>query len=189
VSGCWIYQIYDSGVTFQYGQEFPEVSVIMEDVYFTNNVIEKCGGSFECWVAGEDWLYPEGVSRYMKNIYVTGNLLADAGYGFSAAQRPDHGNETLFMGFFHWNNREGDYIIENNLFLRSKFTIMNIGADHAEDLPELKNNIFVHTDKQEWGRYTQNIEGKEQVKVRYTYEEISRPEYAGNRFYVIPYSE
>ena len=44
VDNCWIYQIYDAGVTFQYGTEMPDISITMETVHFTNNLLNRLVG-------------------------------------------------------------------------------------------------------------------------------------------------
>ena len=76
VKDCWIYQVYDTGVTFQ-GAYYANY----DNVQFVDNLLEYCTMSIEFWnQERESWhKEPDGD---IKNIKISGNICRFAGYGW-----------------------------------------------------------------------------------------------------------
>jgi len=188
VSDCWVYQCYDAGLSWQMAGEQIGVALTMVNVNFTDNLIEKCNYNIEYFLAARHPNDDPSLDRYMKDIYITGNILADACYGWGE-QRPDVSNGAHIKGWTHWNNREGEFIVSDNVFLRARYMMLDIGANDGEDLPDFQNNVFVQTDGRQWGNCCPNGEREGLGRLPYSYEAVSNPRYEGNEFYVIPASE
>ncbi len=172
----WVYQCYDTGLTNQ--RKDGDMDIIMDGVYYTNNLIEKCEWSIEYYlgapVEGSD------PTRYMSNLHVENNILMDAGYGL-CEQRPDATGTAHIKGWDHMNPLKGDFIIENNVFIRSKNMMIHSGCKNESDAPVYRNNTFVQYADGQWGR-----NGKTPTSLQmYTPETISAEQYCENEFYVI----
>jgi hypothetical protein len=149
----------------------------MDGVFYTNNLIENCIYNIEYFLGTP----AEGSNptRYMSNVHMNNNILLNAGYGWGE-QRPDKSPDAHIKGWDHMNTLEGDFVIEDNLFLFSKHMMIHIGVKEAEDLPELRNNVFVQHVGGKFGRFAQNPT----ALMMYTYETITREDLADNTYYV-----
>ncbi len=144
VENNWVYQTYDSGITIQNGAvtqaNLDNGCGGWTNVSFKNNVVEFMEACLEIWNATDsknawyntmeykdgEWVKrdvplneekPEDVYRtfaFMKNIYVEGNVLRFAGYGWSNAQRPLKSPMTITM-WFSADSQE-NFNIKNNVF-------------------------------------------------------------------------
>ena len=124
----------------------------MQDVYYTNNVIEKCIYNIEYFMTRNTVKDKNGDiplhERYLKNVFFTGNICRMAGYGWGV-QRPD-GNVPSNIRGWGTNNHAHNYVIENNIFDRTvdfkyKFNDATsyTGSQFESSTPYLKNNIFI----------------------------------------------
>lgn len=106
VESCRISQVYDSGIS-------PQGSLnghACQDMYFRNNILDKCEQSYEMWQSG---------TSSLSNIYFENNTCANSGYGWSHGQRPDpRGVHLLFWGFAS-TVTVSNIQIRNNIFLKS----------------------------------------------------------------------
>lgn len=159
VDNCYIYQIYDAGITNQNQENVSDASRSMHNVAFTNNLIEYCEMSIEYYL-GAQYKPTEG---YMKNIRYEGNILRMSGYGWGS-QRGSSWGAHLKSWWMHYNQAY-DFVIRNNIFDRSKSTLINVVADKAEWLPVMEGNTYVqYLDAeggrigQPWGDYPFNAE-------------------------------
>ena len=176
IDNCWVYQCYDAGITHQYSAVGTN-DVIMDGVYYTNNLIEDCTYSIEYFLGNAESGNP---TRYMSKIHMTDNLLRDAGFGFGK-QRPDQTTTAHIKGWDSKNPLQGDYVIENNIMLGSTHMMVHSGAEETEYLPIMRNNIFAQYKDGQWGRF-----GKNPTTLKmYNYDTVSTAEYAGNTFYLI----
>ncbi|MBQ2707644.1 MAG: right-handed parallel beta-helix repeat-containing protein [Clostridia bacterium] len=175
IDNCYVYECYDAGITHQYSAGGTN-DIIMDGVRYTNNLIENCVYSVEYFLGAPD----DGSSptRYMKDILFADNIMVNAGYGFGA-QRPDRGPDAHIKGWGHMNTLEGDFIIENNLFLRSKHMMIDSGTFVQEHAPTYRNNIFAQLKGGQFGK-----DGKVPMMM-YTYETVTKDAYLANTFYLI----
>jgi len=136
IDNCYVYQCYDAGITHQQSSGGTN-NIIMKDVTYSNNVIEKCIYNIEyfCAVGANDT-----VERRMENILFKDNILRLCGYGFGQ-QRPDKGNDAHIRG--GGANRADNYHIEGNIFDRGRSNLIYVGATYSQWLPTWKNNTFV----------------------------------------------
>lgn len=134
VNNCWIYQVYDTGLTFQ----GPEDS-IFENVDFTNNLIEYTCMAVETWVGSGR--YGKPLTGYVKDCDIVGNILRFSGYEWSAAQRPN----AVLTAFINAGN-EGSYniksmSIKNNIFDRTTYYYYKFSKNDASNVV-LGNNTY-----------------------------------------------
>ena len=136
IDNCYVYQCYDAGITHQQSAGGTQ-TIIMKNVTYSNNVIEKCIYNIEyfCAVGAND-----NVERRMENILFKDNILRLCGYGFGQ-QRPDKGNDAHIRGGSA--NRADNYHIEGNIFDRGRSNLIYVGATYDVWLPTWKNNTFV----------------------------------------------
>ncbi len=172
----WVYQCYDAGLTQQYSAGGDQ-DIIMDGVHYTNNVIEKCVYSIEYFLGAPQ----EGAAptRYMANFEIKGNYLLDAG-GFGM-QRPVKESVAHLKGWDHQNTVEGEFIVEDNVFMRSEHMMIHTGCELAEDAPIYRDNVFVQFANGEWGRHG----GTPTTFEMYTSDTVEAEIYEQNDFYVI----
>lgn len=149
VDNCYIYQIYDAGITNQNQENISDASRSMHNVAFTNNLIERCEMSIEYYL-GAQYKPTEG---YMKNIRYEGNILRMAGLGWGS-QRGASWGAHLKSWWMHYNQAY-DFVIRNNIFDRCRSTLINVVADKPEWLPKMEGNTYVQYLDAEGGRIGQ----------------------------------
>lgn len=146
VENCYIYQIYDAGVTHQYKDGPADGPTCKhENVTYRNNLIEYCIYNIEYFLeqTGHEDLI-------MKNVIMEGNILRFAGYGWgSFYSRAAH-----IKGWDHRNISE-NFVIRNNIFDRSRSMVLHCGVQEAKHLPVMSGNTYIHfaDDKHNLGRF------------------------------------
>lgn len=137
----WIYQIYDSGITYQGNGKVNTFTV-------KNNLIEYCGmGGFEYW--GSD----------VTDVLIENNMFRFAGYGFGGKQRPDKemtahiesNGKPIGAGYNHAVN----FVIKNNIFELSTYQLIN-ATSSAGTPPVLEGNTYIQKKGQWLGYYETN---------------------------------
>ena len=149
VDNCYIYQIYDAGITNQNQENISDASRSMHNVSFTRNLIEYCEMSIEYYL-GAQYKPTEG---YMRNILYEGNIMRFAGMGWGS-QRGSSWGAHLKSWWMHYNQAY-NFVIRNNIFDRSRANLINVVADKAEWLPKMEGNTYVHYLDAEGGRIGQ----------------------------------
>ena len=149
VDHCYIYQIYDAGITHQYKNPSSTQTRIMEDVAYTNNLIEKCIYSIEYFLD-----QPKSDKDVMKNIVIKNNICRLAGYGWGW-QRHNKVARHIQGG---WLKKRRKYPAENftvtgNIFDRSKDVLLSVSALKKEHLPVMLANTFIQDAKGNFGYY------------------------------------
>jgi len=127
VDNCYIWQAYDAAVTHQGGSTG---NLAVENVRYTNNVIEECVYAIEIFY-GEST--NENDVRSMDGVYIENNILRKGG-GFGHYQRPDTGVTALIRNGGILKNTT-NYIVKNNIFDRSLtrlITAANDGGSNAQ---------------------------------------------------------
>lgn len=127
VENCWVYQAYDTALTFQGDSISPDTRARQgthdedyKNITYKDNLIEYCALSIELWHGnhnssdGNSWDYTDAV---LDNIHIEGNISRFAGYGWSSmsGQRPDPHGEHLIM-YAHAFPYANNVYIENNIF-------------------------------------------------------------------------
>lgn len=148
VDHCYIYQVYDAAVTHQYKNEVSSDPCIMENVTYSNNLIEYCTYSIEYFLD-----QPNSPSDLMKNILFKNNICRFSGYGWGW-QRPNK-IAMHIQGWRHMNPAE-NFQIKDNIFDRSKYFLIFIGVKEQKDLPVMINNTFVQGKGGEFGVFGEN---------------------------------
>jgi len=149
VERCTFSQIYDVAVTLQ--GDSPEYQVF--DVYFMNNIIDKCEQSFELWLRGS------GTAMY--DVYFEHNTCLNAGMGWAHAQRPfPNGCHLLFWGDAGKPGDMHDIFIRNNIF--SVAANYGIFATNWSDISIAKmtidyNDWYVDNQHGDWGTSSSDI--------------------------------
>ena len=176
VDNCWIYECYDAGVTHQFIDFRSDRAITMKDVHYTNNIIERCVYNIEYFLTHT--LAPN-VDRYMENYYIRNNILTHAGYGFGA-QRPDTTVDSHLKSWEFTNWQNGEFIIEDNIFMYSNYMMFHTVCDDEKDMPKVKNNVFVQHEGGQFGRFGM----KPSTVLMYSEETANMEELSGNEFYV-----
>lgn len=151
VDNCYIYQIYDAGVTHQLSS-VNTGNYYMENVVCSNNVI--CDSTYNI----EYFMSRDGASstteRFMKDILFENNLLRRAGYGWGA-QRPDPAPASI-KGWTHYNNAV-NFAIKNNIIDRcynasGDSHLIQMGTRYNGSTPYLDGNTFIQVLKRDFIR-------------------------------------
>lgn len=161
----YISQVYDAGITHQLKNG--EQEVLMVDIAYTNNLIEDTSYSIEYFLTdavngengngnrdnkpAEDPKNPRA-ARFMKNVLMENNILRRAGCGFGN-QRPDKKGACHIKGWDHYN-KAWNYKLKNNIFDRSGYMLVHIGADEKIWLPEMQGNTYVQNADGEFGIFS-----------------------------------
>ncbi len=127
VENCYIYDIYDTGITFQSNSD-----CTMKNLTFRNNTIERCTFSFE---------YYNGEGGMFENILIDSNVFLDAGKGWGK-QRPDPEYTSHINSWSVKENRCKNFVISNNILDGSTYSLFVI-ASTAGTLPELNSNKYI----------------------------------------------
>lgn len=144
VDNCYFYQIYDAAITHQ--SAVKEDTVIrMENITYSNNVIETSSYSIEYFLGKGN----EGNPSHMRNVLIKDNICIDAGFGWGD-QRPDKDTPAHIKG---WEsaNRAHNFVIENNLFVRSRYMMLQCGTEMSVFNPILLNNTYVQYEGGQFG--------------------------------------
>ncbi len=107
VSRCWIYQVYDTGITFQ-----GSADGTFKDIRFSENLIEYCHYSIEFFsYNGND----ECVNAKMENISIDNNIIRFSGYGWGFNRDYVHGCAAI-VGWHTLVPDTKNFKIINNIF-------------------------------------------------------------------------
>lgn len=143
ITNCWIYQIYDSGVTHQGPDEYTAKNITV-----SGNLIEYCGfGSFEYW-------HNQSVFNSMQNIEYSSNILRFSGFGYGAG-RDGIGYHIHSNGATN-DNKATNFVIKNNIFDLADNVLFDIRG-HSGTMPILSGNTYSQYDGYFLGWYGTEI--------------------------------
>lgn len=130
VEDCWIYQIYDSGLSHQGNGSFIEKNII-----FRRNLIEYTSfASIEYWANDAN-------KNSMENICYEDNILRFAGYGWGDIERPDTvAYHILSTG--KMDHKCMNFKIINNILDTSKRGLI-MCTSRVGTVPEIKGNTYM----------------------------------------------
>lgn len=138
VKDCWIYQVYDTGVTFQGGYY-----ANYDNVQFVDNLIEYCTMSIEFWNQKRQNYHKEPDGD-IKNIKICGNICRFAGYGWGV-QRYNPSQTAHIQAGASYVYFVSSMEISNNIFDKTTHSI--ISWDYHLMTPKdndivIKNNTY-----------------------------------------------
>jgi len=104
VERCTFRQAYDVAMSAQ----GDEVDNLVYNIYFRNNLVDKCEQSFEFWC--------RGANAQAHDIYFENNTCTNAGSGWSRTQRPDPNAVHLLFWGSDSTTVLSNIFIRNNIF-------------------------------------------------------------------------
>lgn len=139
VDNNYIYQCYDAGATHQFSSG-GTTNISMYNATYSNNIIEDCIYNIEYFTGYAD---DDSTVRDGKNFIIKNNILRRSGYGWGN-QRPDGNTSAHIKSWAHRNEYEkGTFIIENNIFDRGAWKLLQTTADYEAWCPIYRNNTYV----------------------------------------------
>ena len=152
VQGCYIYQIYDAGITHQITTGGKKHT--LSKIRYLDNLIEECVYAIEYFLD-----MTEGdTESLMRDILMQGNILRRSGYGWGQ-QRHNTNTPALIKGWSYANNAR-DFHITDNIFDRSAYRLLHLVAYDAESCPEMRSNTYVQYEGGMLGQYVANSDGE-----------------------------
>lgn len=148
VSNCYIYQIYDAGITHQVTTNGKPVK--MTGIRYINNLVEYCVYSIEYFLektCGD-------TESYMDDIEMSGNILRYSGYGWG--QQRHNKNTPAHIKGWSYENTASNYSIRDNIFDRSAFRMLHLVAKEPESCPIVDGNTYIQTVGNWLGQYGPN---------------------------------
>ncbi len=146
VNNCYIYQIYDAGVTHQY-TEGGNIDIEMKNIKYTNNVITDTIYTVEYFIHKPD----AGKVHRMVNVDISGNLFMRSGYGWGA----DPSRSAHIKGWNTYNEAE-NFTISNNTFCLSKANMIMVGAQVTAWEPKTSGNTYIQNFDSQFGNIGAN---------------------------------
>ena len=109
VSHCFIDQVFDAALTFQgCGDDRAEFN----NIRFSDNLIEYCSMNIEFWAGQKDDPNPPVI----EDICIENNIIRFGGYGWGGIQRPDKGDQALFLAWNRLYDNMENFVVRNNIF-------------------------------------------------------------------------
>ena len=148
VSGCYIYQVYDAGITHQITTRGNKYE--LRGIRYTNNLVERCVYSIEYFLEKT-----EGDSEsYISDCEISGNILRLSGYGWGQ-QRHNTDTPAHIKGW-SYENTARNFRIENNIFDRAAYRMLHLVAKHRESCPDMNGNTYTQALGYTLGQYGAN---------------------------------
>ena len=145
VENNWMYQIFDTAITHQYGG-YSEGDCIQEDVIYRGNLTEGCFWHIEFYNGGR-----EGTKRYVKDVYMTGNSCRYGGWGCTGR----YGGAPMFCGAGMCEDVE-NFVAERNIFCHSPGVLVQF-LDEGNRKIVMRNNVYIDPVGARLGRMYGNI--------------------------------
>lgn len=130
VTGNYCYQMYDTGITLQYGSTG---KCIQRDVLIQDNIVEYCCWGIEFYNSG----YSETDERLCKDFDVSYNAVRYTGYGWG---RP--GVADAYQSCGMTPNTE-NFKVYRNIFHTSLNSLLSL-REGGDELIEFSDNIYIH---------------------------------------------
>ena len=135
VSNCYIYQIYDAGITHQVTTNGRNIT--MTNIHYLNNLIEHCVYSIEYFLEKTNG----DTESYIDGCEMSGNFLRFSGYGWGQ-QRHNTYTPAHIKGW-SYENTARNYSIHDNIFDRAAYRMVHLVAKKAESCPVMYNNTYI----------------------------------------------
>ena len=135
VSNCYIYQVYDAGITHQVTTNGKKIE--MKNIRYLNNVVEYCVYSIEYFLEKTNG----DTESYMDEILIQGNILRYSGYGWGQ-QRHNVDTPAHIKGW-SYENTASNYRICDNIFDRAAYRMVHLVAKNQESCPQMNGNTYI----------------------------------------------
>lgn len=148
VRDCYIYQIYDAGITHQVttnGKKFT-----MTNIRYLNNLIEYCVYSIEYFLEKNKG----DTESYIDGCEMSGNFLRFSGYGWGQ-QRHNTYTPAHIKGW-SYENTARNYSVHDNIFDRAAYRMVHLVAKETESCPKMYNNTYIQKYGHTLGQYGAN---------------------------------
>ena len=148
VENCYIYQVYDAGITHQITTQGEEYH--LDKILYRNNLVERCVYSIEYFLEknGGD------MKSAIKNCTMEGNILRLSGYGWGQ-QRHNTDTPAHIKGW-SYENTASDFVIRKNIYDRAAYRMVHLVAKKTESCPKMEGNTYVQTAGRPLGQYGAN---------------------------------
>lgn len=134
VDNCWMYQIYDTGVTHQYSST---TTCIQKGVRYLKNLIEFCHWGIEFYNANDNGALPVD-QKYTSDVISRYNVVNRSGYGWGSIERQRTTGSHAYCGSSLSTNY--DWYTEYNIFNLSAGNIITLPYN-SKETPD--KNIYV----------------------------------------------
>lgn len=148
VENCWIYQIYDAGITHQITTRCEHYE--LSNIRYRRNLIERCVYSIEYFLEKTE----NDTTSFMSDIEISDNILRLSGFGWGQ-QRHNTDTPAHIKGW-SYENTASDFAIRHNLFDLSAYRMLHIVARHPQSLPVMDTNTYVQTSGGMLGQFGSN---------------------------------
>lgn len=155
VSNCYIYQIYDAGMTHQFTVR--DTVMEMKNVLYKDNLVEYCVYGIEYFLEKEI----ENESS-MSNIEICGNMIRFSGYGWGQ-QRHNVDTPAHIKGWSYVNTAS-NFTIHHNIFDQAGYRMVHLVAREKESLPKLYENTYIQKSGGMLGQYGENREQEPEIE-------------------------
>lgn len=148
VSNCYIYQVYDAGITHQVttgGKTYT-----MTGIRYLNNLVEYCVYSIEYFLEKTKG----DTESYIDDCEMAGNILRYSGYGWGQ-QRHNTDTPAHIKGW-SYENTASNYSIHHNVFDRAAYRMVHLVAKKRESCPVMYGNTYVQKLGMKLGQYGAN---------------------------------
>ncbi len=154
VENNWIYQIYDTGITFQISANSQEICHY-EDIDINNNLVEYCHWAIEFYNQ------PNGLSRSTTDVLIEENFCRYGGMGWGSEFRHldyDAGTardaSAALLCSWGFGERLENFVVKNNIFDRctGKLGLVTLTKNDGDKLIELEGNTYVQTLNESFGK-------------------------------------
>lgn len=157
VENCWIYQVYDAGITHQIttaGQTYR-----LEEIRYIGNLIENCVYSIEYFLEKTEG----DTESIIRDCCMEDNILRLSGFGWGQQRHNTH-TPAHIKGWSYENTAE-NFVIRQNVFDRAAYRMLHLVAKQPESCPTLVQNIYIQNRGGFLGQYGANRETEPPVLV------------------------
>lgn len=142
ITNNWIYQIYDTGITFQ-----GSVGSVYDNIRYTDNLIEYTAYALEFFVQGDEYISKKDGS--VNNIYFEDNIIRFTGYGWTK-QRFNVSDVGCIVAWSHVYEDMSNFNIKNNIFdcTARNFVYWQWDGVHKQQGVTISGNSFYQMDNE-----------------------------------------
>ncbi|MBR3894296.1 MAG: hypothetical protein IKJ35_04015 [Clostridia bacterium] len=148
VKNCYIYQIYDAGITHQVSTRGKLYR--MEGIRYLDNLVEYCVYSIEYFLEKD----MGDTESYIKDCEMSGNILRFSGYGWGQQRHNVH--TPAHIKGWSYENTASEFSIHDNVFDRAAYRMVHLVAKKPESCPKMCRNTYVQKLGLTLGQYGAN---------------------------------
>ena len=174
VTNNWIYQIYDTGYTFQgddrngpgvdeEGNPRVKDNVYYEDIVVKDNIIEYCTYAIEFWHGEQSDSIP--CLANVIDFDLSDNAFRYSGYGWGGMQRLSNAGYNIYVGN-RWFKNAKNCTISNNIFDLSSRSLVYWSFQNPQGGFDIHDNTFYQAKNQ-------RNEGMWYGQIKYSYDQTT----------------